>query len=284
MNIHINPAVVQSVLGSGGQSEVANFLKTHLEMYGTGIPFDAVSTTMKSLLSIAALSNFDPNERLTYGPRNKEASILDAVLMLSAGFAEYPHRDWPQDPALFDVSLLKNQVIRQIQGVDTEFVAALFVAHGANPWVNRGGDIPQAVEQVFILGMSGLFERFLECDGALSADEVMDDLNWIDAMQSERHLDILRLVLSKGARFENSAHVVSVLSKSKPANARIVLESGACPDLNEKEINQLKKVWDKRADSPLEKSEYGALLSSFQAKMIQVATAPATNRARRRSL
>lgn len=284
MKIHIEPSIIQNILGTGSQSEVASFLKVHLELYPGGIPFDAVSAKMKSLLSIAALSNFDPNERLTHGPNKKEVSILDGILMLSAGFAEYPHRDWPRDAALFDSSLLENQVIRQIDGVDTEFVAALFVAKGANPWVKMGVDIPAAVEQAFTLGMSGLFERFLECEGAPSADEVMDNLNWLDAMQSERSLDILRIVLSKGARFEHSSHAVSVLTKSDSPNAKVVLESGACPHLNDKEINQLKKSWDKRAKNQSDKNSYDALLSLLQAKTLSRVTPPTHTAPRRRSL
>lgn len=211
---------------------LANLLSALMSSHANGLPYDLVSPVMQSCLAMASAHPFDINERVPYvrGATATDFSLLESVLNLTNfNVCAHVYRPWPSSIDGFGPHLLEqpgSAPHRPLQ-VDTEWVAAVLVAMGANPWSpDPAGDLPRPVQMAAENGMAGLVDRFLACPGSWSAQAIADAafLNpqgqgrsgWVVLTERSERSAALEVLLKNGARLTHEPTTVELLSAACP--------------------------------------------------------------------
>lgn len=200
-----------------GVSPLAQFLSSQMSSGGGSLNYNQVEPVSQACLAIAAAYPFDPNEVISYTRAHEtyQVGMLEAVLGMTNGtVASHTYRNWPSDAAQFNQALLDGHnegQSRRVAKVDTEWVAAVLLAAGADPWTPQADrSLPKAVMWAALHGMGGLLDRFLEAPGAWPAQQVADaqfvttgphgNLGWRELVSRPERACALDVLLKKGAR------------------------------------------------------------------------------------
>ena len=225
-----------SLPGDDASSALARYLRGLLvSSNGNAVSYDLLEPSMEAALALAILSPFDPAERIQSKRHEDETiSLLEAVLSLTNSNKCCPHAtQWPTDPAQFGPHLFG-----QSRKVDTEWVAAALTAAGCNPWADLATEpsqIPKSVLLAAQFGLSGLLERFLECPGAWSAQQILDAKITVPAAFTSSQLSLwedlstgymsapsLEVFMKAGARLPDTATALDILSDATPAAVAVI--------------------------------------------------------------
>ena len=242
------------------------------ERHGKSLNYDQVSPIMHGILAMAALHPFDPKEKVSWvsGYHNnaivETTPLIEAVLRLACANQEPPTQSWPQEIGGFGPQLETIDRNGEPNEIGTEWVAAALVAVGCNPWEDKTQGLPEAVRLALNMGMGGLVERFLECDGAMKPqqllDLVIDDQELMTStIVNPKNAWIVERLVERGAKISSEEHVLSVLSTGKPNIVEILGKAGL-PKTTESTKKKIRSAWTARVkQNDLSAQQVGDMLA-----------------------
>lgn len=244
-------------------SPLARYLAGHLQATHV-LAYDQVPSAMEGALAMATLYPFDTDERIditNHQGTTRSWSLLEAVLSLTNPHrAAAERRQWPLDPTQFGPHLLADSTRPGHElGVDNEWVAASLAAAGCNPWTDSPevapSQLPPAIEMALTCGFGGLLERFLDCPGAWSAQQIADssiariNLSPLPVWQSitfgSGNTSCLSVLLERGARLTDAHQAVGVLNNAS-AGAVAALAAFDLIELSAAASKKITVAWKER--------------------------------------
>lgn len=258
------------------QSPLASYLAGHLasSTMSRGLAYDLIRPVAEGALALASLYEFDPTEKVVFqrGINSPSTvSLLDAALLLSnKNQAADVNRAWPVDLSGFGPHLDTKDLRGRLRGVDAEWLAAALTAAGCNPWAGftLGEDeLPAAVVIAIESGMGGLVDRFLDCPGAPTANDLVGvpfsstspHYNWTTLASDDRQNRVLEVLLRRGAKSNDEDVLVEALSQATLPAVKLLATAGMIPS-SEAARKKIESAWKERS----------ALLSTDKIQEMQV--------------
>lgn len=259
-----------------GKSRLGDYLERVLNYNKGGLPYDQVEPIMQAAIAIAAISPFDPSE--TNFCFKRSMPLIETALLLTnrhraEQVAMHGVRAWPERAEDFGQDLIITNKRGESLGFDTEWLAALLISAGCDPWkVYEEGDLPRAVSLAAQHNMTGLLRRMMDHPSAWPAQDVADHIGW-EPLICSVYTGVLDLLIEKGAAPTDFEATVPSLVKASAGAIVKLLDAGIFPDLTSRKIDQLENAWTKR--SHFKKEEVNEIVSRLRARHILENTAPA---------
>lgn len=226
-----------------------------------------VPALAQSLLAVASLRPFNPNALV---PNPNSWTSRDQGPLLAFLLARAPYEDqlpvmtaWPAEEAGFTPALAESRnrakserLIREkgegcrgsVDAVDVEWLAAVLLAKGADPWVDRSADNPLGTPLARALehDMSGLVVRMMGMEGAPSWSELASAPvkpklaslrshdSWLHAVAASREPrpQMLAMLLEKGGPVSVVSGQPHPLAKAWPWAVEVFAQAGRLPEVS----------------------------------------------------
>lgn len=207
---------------------------------------------------VALLDRFpvDPNARFPLKPGQEgTVSLLGAVLRMAERSPTAPsHTDWPLAPEGLALPLAHRPAA--LDSLDLEWLAALLLALGADPWADVTPDDPlgDVLPRALALRWSGLAARAWAHEAGRPSLATLQEARpagarkslrgWLDwASEAEGGADVVRWLLAVGVRPAEGPH--SLAWASGPLVVDVYRDAGALPAAAGEE-RKVTQAWDSR--------------------------------------